>query len=50
MAIGNPEDIARVNESVVHTDFMIGGDDVSVTGTLSNGDQVPLLRGGTWQV
>jgi aminopeptidase len=50
MAIGDPADIARVNQSFVHTDFMIGSDEVSVTGTLHNGDLVPLLRGGTWQV
>jgi aminopeptidase len=50
MAIGDPADIPRVNRSVVHTDFMIGSDEVSVTGTLRNGDLVPLLRGGIWQV
>jgi aminopeptidase len=50
MAIGDPADIPRVNASVVHTDFMIGGDEVSVTGVLPSGELVPLLRGGTWQV
>jgi aminopeptidase len=50
LAIGDPADIPRVNQSFVHTDFMIGGDDVAVTGTLRNGDLVPLLRGGSWQV
>jgi aminopeptidase len=50
MAVGDPADIPRVNQSYVHTDFMIGGDEVSVTGTLRNGDLVPLLRGGIWQV
>jgi len=50
MAIGDRAEIPRVNQSFVHTDFMIGGDEVSVTGTLRNGDLVPLLRGGVWQV
>ncbi|MFL5862297.1 MAG: aminopeptidase [Solirubrobacteraceae bacterium] len=43
-------DVERANESVIHTDFMIGGNDVQVTGFLSNGDPVPLLREGAWQV
>ncbi|MGH2875666.1 MAG: aminopeptidase, partial [Solirubrobacteraceae bacterium] len=50
MAIGDREDVGRINSSVIHTDFMIGGDDVSVTGLRANGEQVPLLRGGRWQV
>ncbi len=50
LAVGDPGDLPRANESVVHTDFMIGGDEVAVTGILGNGEQVPLLRDGTWQV
>jgi aminopeptidase len=50
LAVGDPVDIPRANESVVHTDFMIGGNEVAVTGILGNGEQVPLLRDGTWQV
>jgi aminopeptidase len=50
MAVGDPADIARANESVIHTDFMIGSDAVAVTGILANGDSVALLRDGTWQV
>jgi aminopeptidase len=48
--VGDEADIERANKSVIHTDFMIGSDEVSVTGFLSNGDEVPLLRGGKWQV
>jgi aminopeptidase len=40
----------RVNKSGIHVDFMIGGDDVSVTGLTVDGDRVPVLRGGTWQL
>jgi len=50
MAVREPEDIARVNRSAVHTDFMIGGDDVSVTGVRRSGETVPLLREGRWQI
>ena len=44
------EDRERINESVIHVDFMIGGDDVSVTGRSRDGREVPLLHGGRWQI
>jgi aminopeptidase len=44
------EDLPRINRSGIHIDFMIGGDDVDVTGITSSGDRVPLLRGGAWQI
>ena len=44
------EDVPRVNESQVHVDFMIGGDDVDVTGRTKDGAEVPVLRGGAWQI
>jgi aminopeptidase len=50
LAVGDPTDIARVNASAVHTDFMIGGNDVSVTGVRPSGEPVPLLRDGSWQI
>ena len=40
----------HVNSSQLHIDFMIGSDEVSVTGITGSGDEVPLLRGGTWQI
>jgi aminopeptidase len=40
----------RVNRSEIHIDFMIGSDEVSVTGRTREGAEVPLLRGGAWQV
>jgi len=43
-------DLARINESAVHVDFMIGGDDVEVTGITKSGEHLTLLRGGSWQV
>jgi aminopeptidase len=41
---------SRVNRSEIHIDFMIGSNEVSVTGRAADGRQVPLLRDGAWQV
>ncbi len=49
-AVEAQADRDRVNRSGLHIDFMIGGDEVSVTGVRGNGEEVPLLRGGAWQV
>jgi aminopeptidase len=44
------EDRDRVNRSAAHADFMIGDDDVDVTGITRGGERVPLLRDGAWQM
>jgi aminopeptidase len=44
------EDRERLNTSGIHVDFMIGGDDVDVSGVTAAGDEVPVLRGGAWKV
>jgi aminopeptidase len=49
-AVDDPEDRERVNSSQLHIDFMIGSDEVSVTGITGAGDEVPLLRRGAWQI
>jgi aminopeptidase len=38
----------RANRSEIHIDFMIGADDVAVTGITRDGDRVPVLRDGSW--
>ena len=43
-------DAERVNGSEIHIDFMIGSDQVEVTGTTRDGEEVALLRGGVWQI
>jgi aminopeptidase len=48
--VGDEAEHARANDSQIHVDFMIGGDDVDVTGLTASGDEVPVLRGGSWQV
>jgi aminopeptidase len=44
------QDRARINTSTIHIDFMIGSDEVAVTGLTGDGSEVPVLRGGRWQV
>jgi aminopeptidase len=49
-ALGDEADVERGNASMVHIDFMIGGDDVDVTGLAGDGARTPVLRGGVWQL
>jgi aminopeptidase len=44
------EDRERINTSAIHIDFMIGGDEVTVTGLAADGSTTPVLRGGVWQI
>jgi aminopeptidase len=39
-----------VNESKIHTDFMIGGPEVDVDGITEQGDRVPVIRQDAWQL
>jgi aminopeptidase len=39
-----------VNRALVHTDLMVGSDEVEVDGLDAQGQAVPLLRGGEWQL
>lgn len=48
--IADPADLPRINESAVHIDFMVGSDDVTVTGTTKRGAEVTILHGGSWQI
>jgi aminopeptidase len=43
-------DRARINESTVHIDFMIGSPELEVDGLTRDGEVVPLLREGRWQI
>ena len=47
--IADPADLPRINESKIHVDFMIGSDEVIVSGVTRAGDELPLLAGGAWQ-
>jgi aminopeptidase len=40
----------RSNESQIHIDFMIGRPEMRVTGITADGDRVPVLVDGNWQI
>ena len=50
MGVEGDQDLGRVNHSDIHIDFMIGSDEIAVTGIREGGEAVPLLRGGSWQI
>jgi aminopeptidase len=48
-ALSADERSARgVNHSSIHTDFMIGSNDLEVDGVSASGETVPILRNGDW--
>jgi aminopeptidase len=48
--VADPADLPRINESEIHIDFMIGSEEVTVSGVTRGGDELPLLVGGAWQI
>ncbi|HVU78528.1 MAG TPA: aminopeptidase [Gaiellaceae bacterium] len=45
------ERMARgVNHSTIHTDFMIGSNELEIDGVTASGEAVPILRNGDWQL
>ena len=43
LGVESAEDLARVNQSTIHVDFMIGSPELDVDGINRDGDTVPLL-------
>ena len=41
---------AASNTSGTHVDFMIGSPELEVDGVTADGERVPVLRGGDWQI
>lgn len=39
-----------VNDSVIHVDFMIGSDDLEITGTTFDGQQIKVFSNGEWSI
>lgn len=37
-----------INDSIIHVDFMIGTDDLSITGITESGEEVAIFVNGTW--
>ncbi len=48
--VDDEADKERANVSEIHIDFMIGAPDVAVTGVTREGDRVPVLVEGRWQI
>ena len=40
----------RVNQSEIHLDFMIGSEELKISGVTADGEHVPVLVEGHWQV
>jgi len=41
---------SEVNESAIHIDFMIGSEELKITGITADGERVPVLHRGAWQI
>ena len=50
LAVRDDADKQRINESQVHIDFMIGSPELAVDGITADGNHVPVLRHGAWQI
>ena len=37
-----------INDSIIHVDFMVGADDLAITGIRPDGSSEPIFRNGTW--
>ena len=37
-----------INDSIIHVDFMIGSEDLSIDGIRQDGSREPIFRNGTW--
>ena len=37
-----------INDSIIHVDFMVGAEDLSIDGVRADGTAVPVFRNGTW--
>ena len=37
-----------INDSIIHVDFMVGADDLSIDGIKPDGSEIPIFRNGTW--
>ena len=44
------EDLPRLNRSGTHVDFMIGSNELEITGVSPDGERAPVIRDGRWQL
>ncbi len=50
ICLDGEDDLERINKSEIHVDFMIGSDEMTVTGVTGEGERVPVLMRGEWAV
>ena len=50
LGVDDEADKARINHSKIHVDFMIGAPELEVDGITRDGETVPVLRNGSWQI
>jgi len=50
MSVSDDAGKERINRSDIHIDFMIGSPEMEVDGLTADGDAVPVLRNGAWQI
>ena len=43
-------DHAGMNESLIHVDFMVGNEKLSITGIRENGEEVRFFEHGKWNI
>jgi len=48
--VEDPAERARINRSEIHVDFMIGSLELAVDGITRDGETVPVMRDGAWQI
>ena len=41
---------AGVNDSIIHVDYMIGSQDLDITGRTRDGKEVAIFRSGNWAI
>jgi aminopeptidase len=50
LTVSDPTERARIAESEIHVDLMIGSRELEVDGITDGGEAIPILRQGTWQI
>ncbi|WP_413385453.1 aminopeptidase [Bacillus velezensis] len=43
-------ELAGINKSITHVDFMIGSAEMNIDGVTEKGEQVPIFRNGNWAI
>ena len=50
VCIEGEDDLQRINDSEIHVDFMIGSDEMTVTGVTGGGERTTVLARGAWAI